>query len=151
MAYRTYSDDEKQAALEVYKELGPAEAGRQTGIPSGTIRAWASKAGTTVARGEAARAKVDAAQLTWAQRRAEIATQTGEAAQEFLNLARRSTRAQTQRTHMASFAVAVEKAQLLDGAATERVEQVSADEGRARVKELRDELEQRRQEKAAAS
>lgn len=148
MANRSYSETEKKAALDIYAELGPAEASRRMGIPSGTIRSWAKRTGATVVRGETARANVEAARLTWAQRRADLTLQLGEAAQEFLDRSRKSTGAQVARTHMGSCVAAIEKAQLLDGSATERVE-VSGEQARERVKELRDELEQRRQAKTA--
>jgi len=37
-APRIYTDDEKKEALELYRQHGPAEASRRTGIKSATIR-----------------------------------------------------------------------------------------------------------------
>ena len=37
----------RERALELYQEVGPAEAARQLGLKSGTIRAWASRAGVS--------------------------------------------------------------------------------------------------------
>lgn len=42
---RTYSEDEKAAALTLYASHGLAEAWRQTGIPKPTIASWARRAG----------------------------------------------------------------------------------------------------------
>lgn len=42
---RTYSADEKAAALNLYVSDGLAEAWRQTGIPKPTIASWARRAG----------------------------------------------------------------------------------------------------------
>jgi len=35
----------KEWALDLYREFGPAEAARRTGVRSGTIRVWAHRAG----------------------------------------------------------------------------------------------------------
>ncbi len=40
-----YPQAVRDLALELYQEVGPAEAARQTGIRSGTIRVWAHRAG----------------------------------------------------------------------------------------------------------
>ncbi len=40
----------RERALELYAEVGPAEAARQLGIKSGTIRSWASRAGVSSPR-----------------------------------------------------------------------------------------------------
>ena len=37
----------RERALELYQEVGPAETARRTGLQSGTIRAWASRAGVS--------------------------------------------------------------------------------------------------------
>lgn len=47
MNRRTYSAEDKERALALYADAGPAEAGRQTGIPKATIRKWAQRAGMT--------------------------------------------------------------------------------------------------------
>lgn len=44
---RKYTPEEKKKALALYANVGPAEAGRQAGIPSGTIRKWAQRSGLT--------------------------------------------------------------------------------------------------------
>ena len=40
----------RDEALELYREVGPAKAARQLGLESGTIRAWAHRAGITSTR-----------------------------------------------------------------------------------------------------
>lgn len=44
MPTRTYTDEEKAAALDLYVKVGLAEAWRQTGIPKPTIASWARRA-----------------------------------------------------------------------------------------------------------
>lgn len=45
MARRVYTEDEKAEALRIYEEHGPSVAARETGIPKGTIAAWARRGG----------------------------------------------------------------------------------------------------------
>jgi len=40
----------RDRALKLYQEVGPAETARRTGLRSGTIRAWASRAGGDLAK-----------------------------------------------------------------------------------------------------
>lgn len=139
---RTYTQAERAHALELYVEHGPAEASRRSGIPSGTIRQWALREGLVKARAEGVRANVDAMRLTWAQRRGEICVRAGEVAANLLERADGSERSRDASDFMRGFAVAVDKAQLLDGAPTERV--ASQVERVEKVKQMRDELAARR-------
>lgn len=45
MARRAYTEDEKDEALRIYEAEGPSAAARETGIPKGTIAAWARRGG----------------------------------------------------------------------------------------------------------
>ncbi len=45
-----YPPDVRARALRVYAEDGPAAAARATGVPSGTVRQWAFRAGITSPR-----------------------------------------------------------------------------------------------------
>lgn len=47
-----YTDSERQTALALYAERGPAVAARATGIPSATIRSWANRSGAQPLRSE---------------------------------------------------------------------------------------------------
>jgi hypothetical protein len=145
---RSYADAERNEALSLYLEVGAAEASRRCGVPAGTIRQWAHRRGLTTARTASARASVEAARLTWAQRRAEVATRAGEGAATFLDDAIAEKSARNRRDLMAAFKMAAEGAQLLSGGATERVE-LTEEQRRERVRELRDELAARREAKAA--
>lgn len=66
VARRTWTPEQRANALAIYRDHGPAEASRRTGIPGGTIASWANRAGVqteapakTAAAVEAAKAKRD--------------------------------------------------------------------------------------------
>jgi transposase-like protein len=84
---RTYTAKQREEALALYVEHGPAEASRRCGIPSTTIRQWGKRSGKTSPRADRAAAGAVAARLTWAARKAEVAQRSGEAAAEFLERA----------------------------------------------------------------
>lgn len=145
---RSFTAAQRVEALRLYREVGPAQAGRQTGIPAGTIRQWAHREGLADSRHATAQARIKAARLTWQQRRAEVAMRAGDAAALFVEDAIASAKPRDRRDLMASVKMAAESAQLLSGGATERVE-LSEPERRQRVRELRDELALKRQAKAS--
>jgi hypothetical protein len=142
---RIYTPEQREDALRLIADVGPAEASRRLEIPAGTTRSWAWRHGvaTPVPESERTRAATDAAKLSWAQRRLELARETGAVASELLERMRDATKAADVRSLATAFGVVVEKAQLLDGAATERVEISEADR-RERVAALRDEVAARR-------
>jgi len=144
-----YTPEQRAEALRLIASVGPAEASRRLEIPAGTTRSWAWRHGvaTPVPESERTRAATDAAKLSWAQRRLELGRETGRVASELLERMRDATKAADVRSLATAFAVVVEKAQLLDGAATERVEISEADR-RERVAALRDEVAARRAAKA---
>jgi len=146
---RSYTDAQRKAALALHVEHGPAEAARQTGVPAATIKSWARRRGVrTASRDHPMREAVAVAELSWARRRARLTDDTGAAAAEVLERLRHSTHALEAHRLAMTYAALVEKAQLLAGSATARLE-VSEDERRSRVKEMRDELAARRESKAA--
>ena len=67
-----YTPDQKTEALELYVEHGPAEASRQCGIPSGTIRSWAYRADLPRLRYEKTTEATKAAQAGAEQKRSEL-------------------------------------------------------------------------------
>lgn len=143
-----YSDEVRAEALSLYREHGPAEAGRRLGIPAKTISSWAARAGVQAdAREQVTAAATEAARQSWAERRARLADELGAAAEEFL-VAARGAGARTARDYMAALAAAVDKAQLLSGAATERSETIRHDRVDAAVDELLAEMERREREGA---
>jgi hypothetical protein len=67
-----YTDEQKAEALDLYVEVGPAEAGSLTGIPSGTIRSWAHRADLPRLRYQKTEEATQAAQVRAEQKRAEL-------------------------------------------------------------------------------
>lgn len=70
MARRAYTEEQKAEALKLYETDGPSKASKTLGIPKGTIAAWARRTGVQTVRTENVRARVEAAQLDNAERRA---------------------------------------------------------------------------------
>lgn len=72
MARRAYTEDEKDEALRIYENEGPSAVEKQLGIPKGTVGRWAKAAQIGTVRTENVRARVEAAQLDNAERRANL-------------------------------------------------------------------------------
>lgn len=66
-----YTQQQKQQALDLLRELGKAEAARRTGIPAGTISSWAVRKGVTT--NHPAPEQLAAAAMSLAQRKAALA------------------------------------------------------------------------------
>jgi hypothetical protein len=137
MARRSYTDEQRGDALKLYQQVGPAEAGRRLGIPSTTVRQWAKRAGASSPRAEHVAAAVRGAQLTWGQRRAELADQAGEAAEEFLCRARASNPSNAA-FFMRCFDLATKNANLISSEPTSREQQRTHAEIDREVEELID-------------
>ena len=63
-----YTDEQRQQALDLYVDVGSAEASRRLDIPARTIRHWATQADLAQARGQ----KTEAARAMLAIRHAEM-------------------------------------------------------------------------------
>lgn len=57
---KTYTQEQKDAALALYETHGPTAVEKQLGIPKNTVAGWARKAGTRTVRPERTRAAVEA-------------------------------------------------------------------------------------------
>lgn len=68
----TYDDDTRARALELYAAEGSGAASAATGVPSATIRSWAARAGVR-SSSDSRRARTEAATLSLAERRANLA------------------------------------------------------------------------------
>lgn len=151
---RTYTEQERQAAMEAYGEVGPAEAARRTGIPAPTIRKWAERAGVT---GDDPRTRpmTQAAQVAWEIRRKTLANDFGQVAAELLQHVRTAAsepnRSRDAQALMTAAAIGVDKAQLLAGGATSRVEHdvTDPDQRLAAVHSLREQAAKRAEQEAS--
>ena len=120
-----WTPEQKTTALDLYREHGPAEAARRTGIPLGTISSWAKRSGVQTAAPENARVRVEAAKIKWAERRLTIADEFGTAIVEFLAAGRKAAADGDGRNTQAfatAAAISLDKAQLVTGGPTERTE-----------------------------
>ncbi|MBA3371113.1 MAG: hypothetical protein H0T96_06640 [Thermoleophilaceae bacterium] len=134
-----YTAEQRAAALELYSEVGPAEAGRRLGIPSGTVRSWARRNGCAAVATENRRAAVEAARLTWEQRRSGLTVRLGEVAAELLERVEKAEPGEAKALATA-LAILVDKAELLSGRATERTEAGAAVNMDAEIERLIGEL-----------
>jgi transposase-like protein len=144
---RTYTEQQREEALRLYVELGPAETARQMDIPRATISKWAERAGVTGDRKTKQTAAIAAMEKTLAQRRVQLAkdlmsdvellrTQLFEPATvhkfdaeggfHLGELAEPTFRDKV--SLMTAIAIAVDKIQLLSGAPTSRSENVEITE-----------------------
>ena len=139
-----YSKKARETALKLYVEEGPAAAAKQTGINGGTIRKWASESGVAddrQKRGEESRA---AAALDAAEKREQIKVECRLKALEILRrmdiphtyLAGKDgvkrildlPQAGDMKDYAVALAVLIDKAELLDGNATDRTEHRTTDQ-----------------------
>jgi hypothetical protein len=168
MARRTYTADEKAAALAAYLADGAAEASRATGIPRGTIVAWASHNGDATVRNEQQLDAVACSQLAWEKRRVDLAVEIGAVAELALQRCHQSLTGDgllikaidakgqpydripgpaDAKNLATTMAILVDKAQLLTGAATSRNEHATSP---ARAAAALDEIAARRARSNAA-
>lgn len=143
---RTYTTAEREHALDLYAKDGPAAAARATAIPPGTIRSWAKRSGAQPLRDEQTRAASAAARLTWEQRRAELTVRLGEVAAGLLERAA-AGEAQEAKALMTACAIGIDKAELLAGHATARLDvppHVTPAEARLELEQLSRTLAARR-------
>lgn len=144
-----YDAATKTRALAIYVERGPRDAAAETGVPVGTISSWAKRAGLQSQAGENLAAAVEARSLRLELKRSELAERMYDESAKLLDQLWRPTtyfkivtvgtgdgtsdvavgRAEVeqptfrdQQAIMTSVGIAVDKAQLLSGEATERSE-----------------------------
>lgn len=119
----TWSPEQRQQALELYRKHGAATAGQQLGIPAGTIRRWASENGERTLRRETSQASIDATKLRWEERRQTLIHDMGRVAQKALQTCEDGLDTGKTRDAQAAattLAILIDKAQLLSGGATSR-------------------------------
>jgi hypothetical protein len=161
MGRRAYTPEQRTQALELYRTDGPTKASEATGIPKGTIAAWAHDEGVqTDCLAKTANA-TRAAALRWEERRTELAHRMGEIASKALERVDHAIEGQDPfggdlyvpgafgqptlihpsdaKALATTCAILVDKAQLLTGAATSRHEHTSGLD--AEIERLTRELE----------
>jgi hypothetical protein len=121
MSRTSYTEAQKQAALELADPVGAAEAGRRLGISSGSIRAWRSQAGRV-------NPPKGADPTDWAERKAEAAEQAFEAARDAL----RSVREWLEKSPRQAQSSAV-----IVGILTDKAQQLEQAAERARASQIR--------------
>lgn len=70
MAKRTYTQEQRDEALELYETEGTTSASKKLGIPKNTIQGWARKSGVRTVRQSKTQAATDAARSDSAKTRA---------------------------------------------------------------------------------
>jgi len=70
---QTYTAEQRQEAIELYRKVGPCEASRRLSIPKSTIGMWAKQAGARTDSAILTREATAAAAARNASRRAELA------------------------------------------------------------------------------
>lgn len=152
MARTVWTPEQKAAALDLYAQHGAAEAAKATGIPSGTIKAWAhrqpalqlrqqetTRTAIVIAK-ERQRRTIEERRARMLELLAEIAELGAEREIDLLadpNVSLRDVVGARTR--------AIHDLQLLSGGVTSRSEQADP---RTRVAHLKDELAERRQRSA---
>jgi len=152
----TWTDKQKEAALAMYAKHGTAATVEATGIPRRTLLRWASDAGIVAqaSREKTAEARaVSAQQATeaWGDYREKEALLAGAAASR---LRRGVAEASDDGNHLLlrarsiAYGIMIDKAELLSGNATERIETWAKDEVDTEIRELVTEMERRIREQA---
>lgn len=138
MPAKKWTDEQRAQALEAFREHGPAEAERLTGIKRATISSWAHREGVQSVAPARTAAATRAAEQAWAQRRARLADKAGQAAETLLDRMFDTTEARDAKALVDAAREAAGVAQLLSGGVTSRTEDVTDPNHRlSLVKELR--------------
>lgn len=145
MARTHYPPETRERALELYADgVGPAEVGRRLGLPRKTVASWCARAGTQRDAAPERRAAVDAARLSYADRKQRLRDEAVALAEEQAGLWRAAEKPTDRKTHAVAFGIAVDKSLLLGGDATERVEFSTVEDRVEWIKRKQDELAARR-------
>lgn len=150
-----WTPEQRAEALQLLAEVGKAEAARRTGIPAGTIASWGVRAGVSAPGADVTRPAVEARLAGIAERKAKLAedllgdierlrkqlwaptveckpmvVSDGKDMGSHIEIAEVHLTQPTfrdQKTIVEAVALGLDKVQLLTGAATERVETVTAE------------------------
>ena len=125
-----YTAEEKAEALALWTKHGSAETARRTGITGRTLTRWANAAGlmsqdNTQKTTDARAAATQRLTVHWADYRTQEATAAGSAATRLRRQVVEASDAQNAnllRARTIAYGVLIDKAELLSGQATERIE-----------------------------
>lgn len=138
-------DEARERALRMLGEHRPyREIAEACGIGLATIARLAKQAGIEAPGVEQTSAAVEATKVKWLQRKADLVDDAGTQAALALQKIAEASEGRDAKDWAVTFAVLVDKAQLLSGGVTSRHEQLDAARRAARVAELEDELAERR-------
>lgn len=159
MARASYTDQQKSDALAAFVEHGPSEAARRTGIPKGTIAAWARRNGVRTVATENAHEGAEAAAAYATAKREQLKrdlldkatallARMDEPHQEFVGQAGKEVTydrapAAAVKAYATSVGILIDKLRLEEGAATSREEHVNVSEVDRELERLADELRSR--------
>jgi acetylornithine deacetylase/succinyl-diaminopimelate desuccinylase-like protein len=144
MAKRSYTPEQRTQALELYRTDGPTAVQAQLGIPKATVTDWAQSSGVRTVRNEKTAAAVEAKRINWEDRRLDLAHEMGRLAAKALAAAERELDDRSMRDAQAAVttcAILVDKAQVLTGEASVRVEHRHVDRLDVELEELARKLE----------
>lgn len=119
---RSYTDEDKAAALALYAEQGPAEVERQMGIPKATVCNWGRAAGVETVRNERTAAAVEAVKVDAAARKAGLVDKLLRLADAALDVELAKLVGSDLRDVVGARTRAIHDLQLLSGEATGRTE-----------------------------
>jgi transposase-like protein len=150
MSRRSYTDEQKAEALALYAEHGPAVASERTGIAKGTVASWAHRGGVHTSAIETTRVATAVRLATLEQRKAQLAAdlmgdierlrgqlfapcterkvvtlaggQASPSTWDIVDVDHDEPTFGDKKALMTTIAIAVDKVQILTGAATERID-----------------------------
>ncbi len=123
----SYTDEQRDEAVALADKHGPAEAARRTGIPKRTISSWRPPAHADAQKNTADARAIASERVTvhWADYRAQEATAAGSAATRLRRQVLEASDAENAnllRARTIAYGVLIDKAEMLSGQATERIE-----------------------------
>ena len=129
----TYTPEQREEALRLYEEAGPAEASRQSGVPARTVVRWATRAGLTRRRLEKTSAATEMLTITNAQRREKIREKLLIRVDELLDRLGLEVGARDVQSLAIAFGVLLDKYRLELGEATGRMENLDLSAAERRI------------------
>ena len=141
-----YTAHQRQHATTLYTEVGTAEASRQTGIPTRTIKDWANKDGIvaqadTQKTHEMRAVNAERVQRAWGDFREEQAMNAGATAANLMGKARNAEKSRDAKDWAIAYGIFIDKAELLSGRATSRIETWAESEVDAELRRVVKEFE----------